>query len=124
MDQTLNVTFFVFHTAWIAFTCVGWMWRRTRRLQLAAAALTAASWFGLGSWYGWGFCPCTEWHWQVRSRLGFVDPPSYIQLLIREVTGISLGAQSADALALVSLTAASLLGMALYMRDRRRSLAR
>jgi hypothetical protein len=120
MDQALNVMFFVFHTTWIALTCLGWMWRRTRRYQLTAVSITALSWFGLGFWYGWGYCPCTEWHWQVRSRLGFVDPPSYIQLLIRDVTGIALGARAADALALVSLTASTLLGVALSVRDRRR----
>jgi uncharacterized protein DUF2784 len=122
MDHALNVMFFAFHTAWIAFTCLGWMWRRTRRYQLTTVSLTAGSWFGLGFWYGWGYCPCTEWHWQVRSRLGFVDPPSYIQLMIGEVTGIALGAPAADGLALVSLAAAAALGVTLSVRDRRRSI--
>ena len=81
MDSILNGLFFVFHTAWIAFNCVGWIWRRTRPWQLATVSLTALSWFGLGVWYGWGYCPCTDWHWQVRARLGHQDPPSYIQLL-------------------------------------------
>ena len=31
-----------------------------------------------------------DWHWQVRARLGYDDPPSYIQLLVRELTGIEL----------------------------------
>ena len=88
MDQILNVGFFVFHSAWILFNCVGWMWRRTRPWQLATVSLTALSWFGLGIWYGWGYCPCTEWHWQVRARLGHHDPPSYLQLMIRELFGI------------------------------------
>ena len=96
------------------------MWRRTRRYQLTTVSLTAVSWFGLGFWYGWGYCPCTAWHWQVRSRLGLVDPPSYIQLLVREVTGIALGARAADALALVSLAAATFLGVTPSVRDRRR----
>jgi hypothetical protein len=74
----------------------------------------------LGFWYGRGYCPFTEWHWQVRSRLGFVDPPSYIQLLIREVTGIAPGARTADALALGGLAAATVLGVTLSLRDRRR----
>jgi hypothetical protein len=121
MDETLNVGLFVFHTAWIAFTCLGWTWRRTRPWQLAAAGLTAASWFGLGLWYGRGYCPCTDWHWQVRSRLGFDDPPSYIQLLIREVTGIALDARAADVLALITLATAAFVGVTLSVRDRLRS---
>jgi hypothetical protein len=121
MDETLNVGFFAVHTAWIAFTCLGWAWRRTRPWQLAAAALTATSWFGLGFWYGWGYCPCTDWHWQVRSRLGFDDPPSYVQLLIREVTGVSLEPSTADTVALTTLAIATLLGVTLRVRDRLRS---
>jgi hypothetical protein len=124
MDQTLNVGFFVFHTAWIAFNCLGWIWRRTRPWQLATVSLTAVSWFGLGFRYGWGYCPCTDWHWQVRARLGFDDPPSYIQLLIREVTGVDVGPGAADALAVATLAAAAVLGVAMSIRDRRRSGAR
>ena len=69
---------------------LGWAWRRTRRWQLATVTLTALSWFGMGIWYGWGYCPSTDWHWQVRARLGYDNPPSYIQLLLREVVGINL----------------------------------
>jgi hypothetical protein len=122
MDQALNLAFFVFHTTWIAFNCLGWMWARTRPWQLATVALTALSWFGLGLWFGWGYCPCTDWHWQVRERLGFSDPPSYVQLLIRVITGIDLSPDLANALALVALAAAAFLGVALSLRDRRRSL--
>jgi hypothetical protein len=124
MDQTLNVGFFVFHTAWIAFNCLGWIWRRTRPWQLATVSLTAVSWFGLGFRYGWGYCPCTDWHWQVRARLGFDDPSSYVQLLIREVTGVDVGPGAADALAVATLAAAAVLGVAMSIRDRRRSGAR
>jgi hypothetical protein len=97
---------------------VGWIWRRTRPWQLATVSLTALSWFGLGVWYGWGYCPCTDWHWQVRARLGHQDPPSYIQLLVREMIGIDLSAAVADALALVTFAGVSLLGAVLYVRDR------
>ena len=120
MDQALNLGFFVVHTAWIGFTCLGWIWKRTRPWQLAAVGLTAASWFGLGVWYGWGYCPCTDWHWQVRARLGFDDPPSYIQLLIRQLTGIDLRSGAADALAVIALALSAWLGVARSVRDRRR----
>jgi hypothetical protein len=109
LDEVLNVIFFVFHTSWIAFTCLGWIWRRTRPWQLATLVLTALSWFGLGIWYGWGYCPCTDWHWQIRTRLGYDDPPSYVQLLVREVTGIDPGVDRADALALGTLVIVAVL---------------
>jgi Protein of Unknown function (DUF2784) len=120
LDEILNVGFFVFHTLWIAFTCVGWAWRRTRRWQFAAVSLTALSWFGLGFRYGWGYCPFTDWHWQVRARLGHRDPPSYIQLLVRELTGIDLNPDTANALALGTLVAVGVLTVFLNIRDIRR----
>ena len=118
MDQLLNVGFFVFHTTWIAFTCLGWIWRRTRPWQLALVLLTALSWFGLGAWYGWGYCPCTDWHWQARVRLGYDVPPSYTQLLIREMTGIRMDPIAANVLTLVTFVAAGVLGITLTIRDR------
>jgi hypothetical protein len=117
MDQALNIAFFVFHSAWIVFVCTGWIWRRTRSWQLAAIGLTAASWFVLGFRYGWGYCPFTDWHWQIRARLGFIDPPSYIQLLIREVTGVELRPITADVLAVGTLVLAAGLGVTRTLRD-------
>src|SRR5688572_27358109 len=121
LDEILNIAFFVFHTSWIAFNCFGWVWRRTRPAQLATVSLTALSWFGLGVWYGWGYCPCTDWHWQVRARLGFNDPPSYIHLLIHTVTGIDLDPDAADALAVLTLATSAVLGVLFTIRDRRRT---
>jgi hypothetical protein len=94
------------------------MSRRTRPWQLVTVSLTTLSWVGLGALYGWGYCPCTDWHWQVRARLGFDDPPSYIQLLIREATGIDIGTEPADTLAIVTLAVAAVLGVVLTIRDR------
>ena len=119
MDELLNIAFFVFHTAWMLFNCVGWIWRRTRRWHLATILLTAASWVGLGIWYGWGYCPCTDWHWQIRERLGYRDPPSYLQLLIRELTGLDPDPRLADALAVATLAGAGTISVLLNRRDRR-----
>jgi hypothetical protein len=123
MDQALDIFFFVFHTAWIVFNCLGWIWKRTRPWQIATVSLTALSWIVLGARYGWGYCPCTDWHWRIRERLGHVDPPSYVQLLIRELTGVDPGPAVADALAVTALTAAAALGVTLHLRDRRSTLS-
>jgi len=118
--QALNIGFFVFHTAWVVFNCAGWIWRRTRPWQLATVSLTALSWVGLGAWYGWGYCPCTDWHWQVRARLGLDNPPSYVQLLIREIAGVDPGPQVANVLAVAALGVSAVLGVWLTIRDRAR----
>ena len=118
-DRVLDIVFFLFHTSWIAFTCLGWIWRQTRGWHFVVVSLTALSWFGLGAWYGWGYCPFTDWHWRVRARLGHSDPPSYIQLLILELTGIDFGATGADMLAVITLAAVAVVSVVLYARDRR-----
>ena len=121
MDQALNVGFFVFHSGWMIFNVVGWAWRRTRRWHLATVGLTALSWFGLGIRYGWGYCPCTDWHWHIRERLGYVDPPSYTQLLMMELTGLSVSGAWADGVTLGVFAAAAGLSLWLNVRDTRNS---
>lgn len=87
----LNIFFFAFHTVFTLFNLVGWAFPKTRKLHLITLSLTAFSWFILGIWYGWGFCFCTQWHWEVRRKLGFRDESnSYIHFLILKVTGINL----------------------------------
>ncbi len=94
----LDLGFIVFHTILILFNLLGWIWKSTRRWNLATLLVTAFSWFVLGIWYGFGYCPCTDWHWQVRQELGYTDMPnSYIKFLIEQLTGIELSAVFVDA---------------------------
>jgi hypothetical protein len=63
---------------------------------------TGFSWFVLGIWYGFGFCPCTEWHWQVRIALGHDDMPrSYTKFLVDSLTGLDVNAVLMDTMTLV-----------------------
>jgi len=63
--RLLDYFFLVFHLGIVIFNLFGWIWPKTRKANLILLLLTAASWFGLGLIYGIGFCPFTEWHWQV-----------------------------------------------------------
>jgi Protein of Unknown function (DUF2784) len=117
MDAVLNVTFFGVHTLLILFNCLGWMWPRSRPWHLASLTMTAASWFVLGAWYGWGYCPCTDWHWQVRVRLGYADPPSYTQLMFRELTGVDPGTRTSDVVTACVFVLLVVLSISLNVRD-------
>ena len=96
MLQFLNIFFLVFHTLWMVFNCLGWIWKKTRLWHLGTVTLTALSWFGMGYWYGWGYCICTDWHWQVRARLGYPEDRTYTHMLILAVTGLDLSPELAD----------------------------
>ncbi len=89
--QFLNIFFFAFHTFFTVFNIIGWAFPKTRRLHLITMSLTLFSWLILGFWYGWGYCFCTDWHFAVREKLGFIDhSTSYIHFLILEITGLNL----------------------------------
>jgi hypothetical protein len=120
MLQFLNIAFLVLHTSWVLFVCLGWIWKRTRWWHLVAVGLTAVSWFGLGIWHGWGYCLCTDWHWQIRDEMGYPRDHSYIHYLILEITGIHLPPDSADAATGAVFVVASLLTIALNARDFRK----
>lgn len=86
--QVLNIGFFVFHTALIFVNVFGWLHPKTRPFTRITQALTLFSWLVMGAFYGAGYCICTDWHWQVRSALGVTDDPgSYLQLLVRMISG-------------------------------------
>lgn len=86
--QFLNIFFFIFHSCLIIFNLFGWLWRKTRLANFIVIGLTLSSWFLLGLWFGYGYCPFTDWHWQVREKLGFRESlPSYTAFLVQELTG-------------------------------------
>ncbi len=98
MLRFLDVFFFLFHTGLVAFNLTGWIWRKTRRLHLVIMSLTILSWFGLGLFYGIGYCPCTDWHWQVKRGLGAEYlPASYVKYYLDRVTGLDLDPGLIDA---------------------------
>jgi hypothetical protein len=87
----LNIMFFIFHGVLILFNVFGWLFKRTRFWNLITLLVTASSWFVLGIWKGWGYCPCTEWHWMVRSELGLpIETSSYIDFLLIHLLGVDL----------------------------------
>lgn len=95
--RAADIFFLVFHLAFIVFVLTGWIWKTTRKWHLAAILLTLASWFVLGIWYGWGYCPLTDWHWNILHKLGHYGlPSSYVAYLVQRVLGISPPASLVD----------------------------
>jgi hypothetical protein len=122
MLQAINIFFFAFHISLIVFNCIGWIWPRLRRVHLITIGLTWASWILLGLWHGFGYCPFTDWHWQVLRRLGKTDlPSSYIKYLFDTLTGQDIPAELADYLTFAGLLIATLI--ALYLWHRRRKVS-
>lgn len=118
--ELLNVFFLVFHTGLILFNTLGWIFRQTRKWNLLTLSLTAFSWFVLGIWYGWGYCFCTDWHWQVREKLGYTTPSnSYIRFLVQQLTGISFPEKLVDTVTAIVFFASLALSLYVNLRKRR-----
>jgi len=116
--QILNIAFFAFHSALVVFNVSGWIFRRTRKLNLACLSVTAISWFVMGIWQGVGYCILTDWHWQIRKALGIHDPDqSYIQLLVRVLTGWEAPAQLVDSVCLGCFVGSLAVSVFLNVRD-------
>ncbi|MCP5053202.1 MAG: DUF2784 domain-containing protein [bacterium] len=119
MYPFLDVFFFIFHTCVIVFNLFGWLWKKTRKANLILLLLTAFSWVILGIWYGFGFCPCTEWHYQVRMKLGhFHMPDSYIKFCIDSLAGSDVNAELVDIFTLLFFLAALIASILLNIKDR------
>jgi hypothetical protein len=92
-----NNFFFIFHVALIFFNLFGWIPKTLRKLNLASLSLTAFSWIVLGFFYGFGYCFLTEWHWQIREKLGYTNESnSYIHFLLVELFGFSIDENLVD----------------------------
>lgn len=113
----LDVFFTIFHTSLVLFNLFGWIWKKTRRLNLICILLTGASWVLLGIFYGFGYCPLTEWHFNVLENLGYTNlPSSYLSFLFTRLTGLRLDQSLVDAVTLWGLVLA--LVMSLYLNFR------
>jgi hypothetical protein len=98
----LDIFFTVFHTCLIVFNLFGWLWKYIRKINLITLLLTGSSWFILGLFYGIGYCPLTEWHWEILKKLGYNDlPDSYISFLSARLTGINVDQKLAVTMTLI-----------------------
>ena len=112
-----NSFFFIFHIALIFFNLFGWIPRPWRKWNLVTLGLTAISWFILGIFYGFGYCFLTDWHWQIREKLGYdTDSNSYIHFLVTELTPIIVDEHVVDRWTAILFFLA--LGISIFMNVR------
>ncbi|MGV3642032.1 MAG: DUF2784 domain-containing protein [Adhaeribacter sp.] len=110
------------HLVIICFNLLGWIWPATRKLHLIGVLLTAASWLLLGLWYGIGYCPITDWQWQVKEQLGEQDlPASFIKYYADKLSGRDVPATLVDLVTAGSFALAA--GLSVYVNFFRRAKA-
>ncbi len=120
--RLLDIFFVLFHSSLVLFNLLGWIWKKTRLANLITLAVTGASWLFLGLLVGTlGYCPLTDWHFSVLSRLGETGlPNSYMKYLVDRLTGLDVSPQLVDSVTLWTFVAALSISLVLNIRDKRR----
>ncbi len=116
--KILDIFFMVFHTILIIFILFGWIWSKSRRLNLLIILLTAASWTILGIFYGFGYCPLTDWHFSVLEKLGHTGlPSSYIKYIADRLTGSDFEQRLVDIMTMLGLAGSLFISLYLNIRS-------
>ncbi len=118
--KLLDGFFTLLHLLIIGFNLLGWMWKHTRRLHLYSVLLTASSWLLLGIWFGIGYCPITDWQWQVKTNLGEQHlPNSFVKYQLDKLTGLEVDPVVVDNVTAISFAVVTLLAVYLnYFRPK------
>src|SRR5690606_37954630 len=112
LDHIYDFLFTLLHLAIIGFNLLGWIWRRTRKLHFIVVLLTAGSWFILGIWFGLGYCPITDWQWQLKERMGETNlPNSFIKYYVDNLIGLDSSSDFIDAITAIGFAFAAVLSV-------------
>ena len=82
----------------VLFVLTGWIFKSVRKGHLILIGLILISWLGIG-WYKGviGYCPLTDWHWDIKRELGERNiPSSFIEYMLEKITGLDLNRKLVD----------------------------
>lgn len=114
----LDWFFLIFHTGFTLFNLLGWIYKKTRKVNLITLLLTAASWFILGIFFGIGYCPLTDWHFAILEKLGNNELPlSYIKYIIDRIFNINIDPQLTEIITTIGFFLAFTMSAVLNYRD-------
>ena len=122
MLKVADILFYVIHLALIISCLGGWAVPRVRTAHRYLMATILSSWFLLGLKFGIGYCVLTDWHWQIKDKLGQSDlPNSFIKHILDQVLPFGISNRAVDILTLVAFYGALLATIVVWWGDRRRA---
>ena len=97
MFDALDLIYTLSHFIIIFFNIVGPFFERMRKFSFLFQVLTLFSWIGLGFFFGFGYCPLTDWHWDHKRHLGETElPASFIKYIFDELSGLNWNPMAID----------------------------
>lgn len=112
MLRVTDIMLTVAHLAVILFNLFGWIPPKTRRAHFVLVVLTAASWFVLGLWFGIGYCPLTDWQWDVKRQLGEANlPGNFVEYFAESLSGRDFDSGFVDLITGISFILAAVMSV-------------
>ena len=98
MNAFLDYFLTIFHSAFVLFVLVGWLFKSTRKAPVIASGLVSVASLGIGFYKGViGYCPLTDWHWDIKRALGERNiPSSFTEYMLEKITGMDLDRKLVD----------------------------
>ena len=120
MLQFLDAFLTIFHSAFVLFVLFGWAHPKTQKAHVTALLLTFLAWMLLGLYRGViGYCPLTDWHWDVKRALGETGMSgSFVGYMIEHYLGLSFSRSFYDAITAGGLIFGSLMSFLVHRKNR------
>lgn len=101
----LDYFFTIVHSFLVFFVLVGWVFPKLRRAHGILLFLILIAWVVIGFYKGvLGYCPLTDWHWDIKRALGErAMPSSFIEYMVEKITGIDFRKKLVDGFTLGGL---------------------
>ncbi|MFT7233493.1 MAG: hypothetical protein ACI8TA_002718 [Cyclobacteriaceae bacterium] len=116
----LDYLFTAFHTLLVLFVLFGWIFPKTRTAHLILLGLVLFAWVGLGLYKGvLGYCPLTDWHWDIKRSLGERNiPSSFIEYMAEKITGIDFPRKLVDGFTLGGLILSIVMAVFMLLKSK------
>ena len=95
----MNIFFHLVHLAIIFFFLFGWLLSQTILAHFILSILILLSWYGLGIFFGFGYCLITDIQWKIKKRMD-QEPYTeyYIKYMLDKMTGLDLNPNTVNAI--------------------------
>ncbi len=117
----LDHFFTVFHSLLVLFVLTGWIPKKTRKAHLILLGLILFAWIVIGLYKGvLGYCPLTDWHWDIKRALGERNiPSSFTEYMAEKISGVDLSRKLVDAFTLGGLVLSILMAIIMFFKDQK-----
>lgn len=121
--QLLDYLFTIIHLLIIGANLFAWIWPKTRKIHLYIVVITLFCWLISGIWYGIGYCPITDWQWEVKTRLGETNlPNSFVKYHLDKLAGRDIPDTTVDIITLISFFVAIVCSIKVNFFNKKKSI--